>query len=179
MDRFADHDETIWTGASDCDATSAPVDPSSRPSRAGTWNIRYFPDSQEGTQSDPDKATHVSWLACAIASLEVDVLAIQEFKTTPEALEKQQQLIQLLNERTGGNWQIQLASCEPTDVQHPGFLYDGARVTGQHFRDIPLLNPDPVCSNAASPGLAGYFSVNGGPDFHFVSVHMRAGDSAT
>ncbi len=177
VDRVADHDPRVWTGADDCERVAKPS-ASSRPPRAGTWNIRYFPDSQEGQQSDADKATNVSWLACAIASLEVDVLAIQEFKTTPESQSKQQELIELLNTRTGGDWQIQLAGCQPNDVQHPGFLYDAQRVTGQHFRDVPLLNPDPVCSNDASPGFAGYFSVKGGPDFHFISVHMHSGYSA-
>ena len=174
-DRLDDYDKTVWTGDEDCDALVKPVDPSSRPPRVGTWNIRYFPDSQEGPQSDADEATDVPWLACAITSLGVDVLAVQEFKTTPEALEKQRELIDLLNSRTGGDWNIELAGCEPTEVQHPGFLYDAARVTGQHFREVPLLNPRAECSNVASPGFAGYFAINGGPDFHFVSVHYESG----
>ncbi len=176
IDRLDDYDKTVWTSDDDCDELVADAGP--RPPRVGTWNIRYFPDSSEGPQSDANKATDVPWLACAITSLGVDVLAVQEFKTTPEATEKQRELIELLNTRTGGDWQVELAGCEPTEVQHPGFLYDAARVTGQHFREVPLLNPRPECSNDASPGLAGYFSIKGGPDFHFVAVHYQAGTNA-
>lgn len=177
VDRFKDYDETAWTGAGDCEDYAPPADATSRPPRIGAWNIRYFPDSQEGPQSDADKATDVPWLSCAVASLGVDVLAVQEIKQTPESVDKQRELVDLLNSRTGGDWQLQVAGCAPNDVQHPGFLYDASRVTGEHFREVPLLNPDPVCSNDASPGFAGYFRINGGPDFHLVSVHMHSGSS--
>jgi endonuclease/exonuclease/phosphatase family metal-dependent hydrolase len=174
-DRFREHEPSTWTARSDCDDLLAARAPVSRAPRVGTWNIRYFPDSQEAAQSDEGAATDVPWLACAIATLDLDVLAIQEFKNTPEAVTKQQELIAGLNQHTSGDWQIQLAPCTPDDVQHPGFLYDASRVTGSQFREIPSLNPEPVCSNYVSPGFAGYFGIEGGPDFHFVSVHMAAG----
>jgi endonuclease/exonuclease/phosphatase family metal-dependent hydrolase len=177
-DRFVDHEPSTWTSRSDCEALLSERTESRQNPRLGTWNVRYFPDSQEQTQTDADQATDVPWLACAIASLDVDVLAVQEFKTTDTAIVKQQELVQRLNELTGGNWQLELAPCDPAEVQHPGFLYDANRVTGTQFREIPVLNPDPVCSNNASPGFAGYFSVNGGPDFHFIAVHLQAGDTA-
>jgi hypothetical protein len=41
------------------------------------------------------------------------------------------------------------------------------------------LNPDPVCSNAISPGFGGYFSIAGGPYFHLIAVHGATGDSPT
>ena len=176
VDRLDDHEPTVWTSPGDCEETSAPM--SSHAPRVGSWNIRYFPDTEEGTVTDPDDMTDVDWLSCAIASLDVDVLAVQEFKVTPEARAKQADLIELLNQRTGGDWKLETSTCEPANVQHPGFLYDGARVTGSNFREIPALNPLPECSNDASPGFAGYFSVEGGPDFHFVSVHFASGDAA-
>lgn len=177
LDRVTPHDATAWTSRSDCEQLLAERQTSSRPPRIATWNIRYFPDSIEGEQSDADKATDVAWAACAIASLDVDILVVQEIKNSDAGLEKQQELITRLNELTGGDWQLQLDQCAPKEVQHPGFLFDGSRVSGEAFREIPSLNPDPVCSNAVSPGFGGYFSVTGGPDFHLIAVHGQTGAS--
>src|SRR6188768_705624 len=177
IDRATPHDATAWTSRGDCEKLQAERASSSRPPRIATWNIRYFPDSVENEQPDPDEATDVPWLACAIASLEVDILVVQEFKNSETGLAKQQELIENLNSLTGGDWQLQLDQCAPEDVQHPGFLYDGTRVSGEEFREIPSLNPDPVCSNAVSPGFGGYFSIAGGPDFHLIAVHGATGSS--
>jgi endonuclease/exonuclease/phosphatase family metal-dependent hydrolase len=176
-DRVTPHQPSTWTSASDCEALlPKPARSSSRSPRIGTWNIRYFPDGREEPQPDAAAATDVRWLACAIASLDVDVLAIQEFKATPQALQKQRELVASLNQLTSGAWRIELASSPPPDVQHPGFLYDTRRVAATHVRDIPGLNPLPVCNNEASPGFGGYFRIEGGPDFHLIAVHLPAGD---
>lgn len=177
LDRVTPHDSSAWTSRGDCEQLLAERQASSRPPRIATWNIRYFPDSIEGEQSDADKATDVAWLACAIASLDVDILVVQEFKNSDTALVKQQELITRLNELSGGDWQLQLDQCAPKEVQHPGFLFDGSRVSGEAFREIPSLNPEAVCSNLISPGFAGYFSIEGGPDFHLIAVHGGTGAS--
>ena len=175
LDRVTPHDSTTWTSRSDCEELLAKRVPESRPPRVGTWNVRYFPDSVEGEQTDADKATDVTWVACAIASLDVDILAVQEFKNSQAGLAKQRELIEQLNALTGGDWQLELDQCTPTELQHPGFLFDASRVHGEAFREIPSLNPDPVCSNEISPGFAGYFRIEGGPDFHMVAVHGATG----
>ena len=175
LDRVTPHDSSAWTSRSDCEELLAKRVPQSRPPRVGAWNIRYFPDSVEGEQADADKATDVTWVACAIASLDVDVLAVQEFKNSELGLAKQQELIEQLNALTGGDWQLELDQCIPAEVQHPGFLFDATRVRGEAFRQVPSLNPNPVCSNEVSPGFAGYFSIEGGPDFHMVAVHGATG----
>ena len=172
-DRVSSHAASTWTSTSDCEALYKPAP--LRSPRIGTWNIRYFPDAREEPQPDAAAATDVRWLACAIASLEVDILAVQEFKATPHALQKQRELVANLNQLTSGNWRIELASSPPPDVQHPGFLYDARRVTAMHLRDIPNLNPLPVCNNEASPGFGAYFRIEGGPDFHLIAVHLPAG----
>ena len=176
LDRLDDPEPSTWTSRSDCESLLTGRTQDAEIPRIGTWNIRYFPDSQEQPQTDPGKTTDVPWLACAIASLDVDVLAVQEFKKTDIAVQKQGELIERLNELTSGDWQLQLAPCNPAEVQHPGFLYDGSRVTGTNFREIPILNPNPVCDNVASPGFGGYFKIAGGPDFHLISVHFTAGN---
>jgi endonuclease/exonuclease/phosphatase family metal-dependent hydrolase len=172
-DRVSSHEPSTWTSTSDCEALHQPA--RARSPRIGTWNIRYFPDGREEPQPDAAAATEVRWLACAIASLDVDILAIQEFKATPRALQKQRELIERLNQLTSGDWRIHLASSPPPDVQHPGFLFDARRVTAMHLRDIPSLNPLPVCNNEASPGFGAYFRIQGGPDFHLIAVHLPAG----
>jgi endonuclease/exonuclease/phosphatase family metal-dependent hydrolase len=173
-DRFDEHEPSPWTSAKACNEMSTARGPaSSRLPRIGTWNIVYFPDADEEQQDDED-GTDIDWLSCALSNLDVDILAIQEFKLTKRSQEKQAELIAQLNQRTGGDWAIELAGCAPAEVQHPGFLYDKSRVSGAHFREIPILNPYEECSNRVSPGFAAYFSIAGGPDFHMVSVHMEA-----
>jgi endonuclease/exonuclease/phosphatase family metal-dependent hydrolase len=179
LDRVTPHDDTAWTSRDDCEQRLASQPSSSRPPRIASWNIRYFPDAIEGEQTDPDEATDVEWLACAIASLDVDILAVQEFKNSEAGLAQQRALIERLNELTSGDWRLELAQCTPEDVQHPGFLFDRNRVSGSEFRTIPSLNPDPTCSNSVSPGFGGYFAISGGPDIHLVVVHGQTGASQT
>jgi endonuclease/exonuclease/phosphatase family metal-dependent hydrolase len=165
---------SIWTSRADCEERLTDREPNERAPRIGTWNILYFPDAQEEPQGDEEKATDVAWLACAMASLDVDILVVQEVKQSAAARDKQRELIDRLNEWTDGDWRIELSTCEPHDVQHPGFLYDANRVTGSQFRDVPVLSPNGECSNDVSPGFAGYFSIETGPDFHLIAVHMEA-----
>ncbi len=177
VDRVRDYDPSAFTSPEDCEAAVSEVSQGeARAPRIGSWNVRYFPDTDESPPEDAADGTNVDWLSCAITSLGVDVLAVQEFKRTARAREAQSQLIDRLNQRTGGDWQIELSSCDPEDVQHPGFVYDASRVKGSQFREIPALNPLDECSNDASPGFAGYFEIEGGPDFHMVSIHFPSGD---
>jgi endonuclease/exonuclease/phosphatase family metal-dependent hydrolase len=142
--------------------------------RMATWNVRYFPDgSEHGVEDQP---TDLDWLACSIALLDVDVLAVQEFKADARARDAVQRLLRRLGELTSRRYRLELARCEPSDVQHPGLLYDERRVTAEHLRDLPELNPDEKCSNSASPGFAAYLSFQGGPDLHVIVVHAYAGN---
>lgn len=175
LDPYADYEPNVWTSPTDCEALS-PAPAESRPPRVGTWNIRYFPDSEEQENAET-RGTHVSWLACAIASLDVDVLAVQEIKNTEKGLRKRKELLQLLNERTNGDWRLETASCAPAGVQHPGLLWNASRVSASALRDVPALNPNAECDNYASPGFAGYFEIQGGPDFHLIAVHLAVGAS--
>jgi hypothetical protein len=149
VDRVRDYDASAFTGPEDCDevVSADASNGSKREPRIASWNVRYFPDTEETPAEEPEDGTDVSWLSCAITSLGVDVLAVQEFKRTSRARDAQSELIDRLNERTGGDWRLELSSCDPEDVQHPGFLYDASRVKGSQFREIPALNPLPECSN--------------------------------
>jgi endonuclease/exonuclease/phosphatase family metal-dependent hydrolase len=174
-DRLDPPEASAWTSRGDCELLLAAHPRGERSPRIATWNVQYFPDTTEGAAASDEDGTDVQWLACAIASLDVDVLAVQEFKSTERALQKQHELIARLDQLTGGDWRIELAPCKPASVQHPGFLYDASRAIGTEFREIPLLNPELVCSNEVSPGFGAYFRIKDGPDFHFIAVHMQAG----
>lgn len=141
--------------------------------RVANWNVRYFPDGSE--HGPEDRQTDLDWLACAIALLDVDVLAVQEFKENERARASAVELIRKLNALTGRSYELELADCDRRDVQHPGFFYDTKQVSATLVRDIPELNPEPQCSNSASPGFAAYLEFKAGPDFHFVVVHAYAG----
>lgn len=169
--------DSPWASRAECEkalarAKTTRTSPSSP--RIANWNVRYFPDGSE--KGPEDQQTDLDWLACSIALLDVDVLAVQEFKENERAKASAAELIRKLNALTGRSYVLELARCDPSDVQHPGFLYDSRRVSATLLRSIPELNPEPKCSNSASPGFASYLKFKAGPDFHFVVIHAYAGN---
>jgi len=144
--------------------------------RVGTWNIRWFPDGGPGKTPHATRATDLAWLACAIATLDVDLLAVQEFKTHARARAATRELLGLLDRFTGGAWQIELDDCPNVAGQHVGLLYDGRRVQRLSGRRFDALNPHgEACKNQLRPGQGGYFRFPGGLDLHVVSVHLKSG----
>ena len=124
--------EHAWRTRSRRAATAAP--------RIGTWNLRWFP---RGTASgrDPERRTDVAWLACAIASLEVDLLAIQEVVQDVEGRAALLDLGERLDQLTGGQWRSELDDCSGSGRQHVGFLFDARRVALVGAQAIDALNP--------------------------------------
>jgi endonuclease/exonuclease/phosphatase family metal-dependent hydrolase len=114
-------------------------------------------------------------LACSIAFLDVDVLAVQEFKNTPQAQAAATQLIDSLNRRTGRRYRLELARCQSEEAARPGILYDSARANVTSFETAADLSSDKRCSDSEVPGLTAYVSLPGGPDFHLVVIHAPAG----
>jgi endonuclease/exonuclease/phosphatase family metal-dependent hydrolase len=146
--------------------------------RIGTWNVRYFPD---GTASGEDAALlqDLEWLACSIALLEVDVLAVQEFKDTPRARALATQLLDSLNRRTGRSYELELARCESDAAPRPGIIYDRGRSLLTSFETAAGAGSDARCSSSEAPGFVAYVRLAGGPDFHLVVIHAPAGDERT
>jgi endonuclease/exonuclease/phosphatase family metal-dependent hydrolase len=145
--------------------------------RFGSWNIRFFPD---GGPNGPHKPTDVDWLACAIAFMQVDVLAVQEFLapvgSAAERIEaRHRALLDRLKELTGDAWGIVLDECDPNrrDRQHVGFVFNRARVQLSRTRHVSSMNPDGGCRNLR-PGLAADVRAPGGLDLHVVSFHAKA-----
>lgn len=142
--------------------------------RIGTWNIRWFPHGAhapgKGTPTDLD------WLACAIASLDVDVLAVQEIVQDPAGRAALIDLRAKLDSLTGGTFREFLDDCTASRFQHVGFLYDARRVELRSPHVVAALNPGrSACDRSLRPGVAAYARFASGLDLHLLSVHLDSG----
>lgn len=142
--------------------------------RVATWNLHWFPDGVMPDSGARLRPTNLAWLACSIAWLGVDVLAVEEVLTHPRAKAAMQTLLSRLDELTGGDWRAEIDPCPHPDAQHQGFLYDARRVTASSLRTFDWRDGD-HCDLSMRPGYAGYFRVSGGVDFHMVAVHQKSG----
>jgi endonuclease/exonuclease/phosphatase family metal-dependent hydrolase len=169
--------KTAWASRESCQRklTSRADAPRAGVARIATWNVRWFPDGAHDRQ-DTTRRTDVEWLACAIADLKVDVLAVQEFRVHARAVDAAGRLITTLNRLTGGEYRLELSKCGSENSPRLGFLYDQRRVQGSHFEEIAELNPESKCTDDALPGYAGYFRFRGGLDLHLVAIHTYAGE---
>ncbi len=145
--------------------------------RVGTWNIRWFPDGKPGNA--PQVAgTDIPWLACAIASLDVDILAVQEIKHTPRSQTRTKELIARLDALTGGRWKLELDRCGKSVQQHVGLLYDSSAVSAEGFVQAGAVNPHGrACEKQLRPGLVGRFRAprdQGGRLLQVMSVHLKS-----
>jgi endonuclease/exonuclease/phosphatase family metal-dependent hydrolase len=142
--------------------------------RIGTWNVRWFPDGV--AKARPDRGTDVDWLACAIAALDVDVLAVQEFKQDVRGRAALLDLRRRLDELTSGRWLDALDECPGSGFQHLGFLFDSSRVELHGARALAELNPGrSACDKSLRPGFGAYARFRGGPDLSLVTVHLDSG----
>ena len=147
--------------------------------RLATWNIRWFPLGNK--PGDKPKPTNIEWLSCVIAWLDVDIIAVQEFLDTKKAKSAWKTLGHELKKKTGGKWKIDLQSCGEDDSQRVGFIWNSSRIKLSNFHDQWLMNGvsasknDP-CANYLRPGRSAYAkALDGGVDFHIVSVHLDSG----
>jgi endonuclease/exonuclease/phosphatase family metal-dependent hydrolase len=169
---------SAWTSPAACQTTLASTRPSRRPgvARIGTWNVRWFPDGSPGHAPPESGGTDVGWLACALASLDLDVLAVQEFKSNQRARARLGELLAELGRLGGGRWRAQLDDCPNLDGQHVGLLYNEERVKARAWHTYATLNPSRVaCHNQLRPGFGAYFVFPGGLDLHLISVHHKSG----
>jgi len=149
--------------------------PSGRGPRVGSWNIRWFPfGTKDG--SDPKRRTDLRWLGCAIASLDVDVLAVQEIVQNPEGRGALLDLLADLDARTRGRWKAELDDCPGSGRQHVGFLFDEGRVQVSDARELAALNPGrSACDRNLRPGFGLLARFATGREVELVSVHLDSG----
>jgi endonuclease/exonuclease/phosphatase family metal-dependent hydrolase len=149
-----------------------------RPGRAriATWNVRWFPDGSPGGLPG-ERATDVDWLACAIAKLSVDAIALQEVLLHERGRAALDHLIEALDRQTGGQWRALDDGCPP-DHPHLVLLIDGARVRVEGSRAIAELNPTgEPCGQRLRPGLFARLRFGGGLDLALVVLHLDSGTS--
>jgi endonuclease/exonuclease/phosphatase family metal-dependent hydrolase len=180
-------ERTVWTSPEGCQQVVAgggrmvPANPATL--RVGTWNIRWFPRGCPSNSTCPDKATDIPWLACTMAWMHVDLLALQEILATPDAEFSLNSLRAELDRLTGGSWQVDLQACGGTSDQHGGFLWKSARVTLLQRTDMWELNgaasgpADNACVGNLRPGRYALAQTPIGVDFHMLSVHFDSGTS--
>lgn len=170
---------SVWSGRAAClsELAARPRERESGVVRFMSYNLRWFPDGIPGKRAG-DHATDIEWLACALAASQIDVVLLQEIKTTERARRELAALAAALNRYTGGNFESRLDPCPIETSQHVGVLYDASRTRASHFQVYPGLNPhgDP-CKDQLRPGFGGYFEFPGGLDLHVISVHFKSGEN--
>ena len=179
----ADAEERVWASREECEAVVAAgcrLPKESDALRAGTWNVRWFPKGCSPSESCPENATDLDWLACAITWMDVDLLAVEEILDDPGARTAIATVVAKL-EATGEDWEVDLQACGPLKAQHVGFLWRSDRVTLTAFADVEELNGaasaggDPCSANLRPGRYAHAVGAGGGADFHVVAVHLDSG----
>ena len=143
--------------------------------RIGAWNLHWFPDGRPGNGAS-SRGADLDWLACAIAWMRVDVLAVEEIKRPPRGTEGLAALTTKLDALTSGAWRWVLDDCPRASGQHVGLLYDSRRVKLGAVATIAALNPrGGACEDELRPGLSGYFTFPGGLDLSVIAAHLKSG----
>jgi endonuclease/exonuclease/phosphatase family metal-dependent hydrolase len=175
----------VWSSAERCEtvvrAGRRMVGTRANAVRVGTWNIRWFPDG-EMHPSPTTIPTDLRWLACVITWMNVDMLAVQEIRTTTEAHTAWESVIDGIVGLGGGTWTVQVQPCGAARAQHVGFLWNTTRVTLSELNEVWQLNgaatsPSQPCAGNLRPGFHAYVKTHatGGPSFHTVVAHLDSG----
>ena len=168
-----------WVSPAQCEALLASGARALRqPGRArlATWNVRWFPDGIAGRSATPEQGTDLHWLACVIAWLDVDVLALQEVKADPVSRAKLDAVIADLDHRTSGSWLAELDQCPVNNGQHLAFLYASTKVKASGFIQYSPVNPHgSACADQLRPGLGARFTFPGGLDLQAITIHLKSG----
>src|SRR5262249_3986984 len=140
--------------------------------RFASWNLHWFPDGKRG---DEGAGADLGWLACALAWLDADVIALQEVKQTPEAQQALTTVLGELNHLTGARFTARLDDCGSRVPQHVGLMWNASRVTASAFETVAALNPHgDACANELRPGYAARMQLPGGLDLPVVSAHFHS-----
>ena len=164
-----------WRSAASCAATPPPAR-ADGPARIASWNLRWFPDGSSHGPSD--HPTDLAWMACAMASLSADAIAVQEVMLHARGRAAIEELTRRLSERTGGRWRSRFDHCPRDGRQHVGWLLDASRVVLADVRELDDVNPLGACSGRLRPGLAASARFAGGRRLTLVTVHLDSGTDA-
>lgn len=146
--------------------------------RVGSWNLHGFPDGAPGKRKKGVQRTDIAWLACSVAWMQLDVVALQGVKNHWRARAALRKLLGRLRKLTGARWQYKLDKCRGANRDHVGLLWNTRRAKSTRVGVEESLNPyKRACRSGQRPGLRGYFKARfgGGVDFHLLSVQLATG----
>lgn len=153
----------------------APRDPSR--ARLASWNLRWFPDGSSGGRPS-ETPTDLEWVACLVATLRADALAVQELVLHERGRAAVRELVALLDRHAGGSWRAIFDECPRDGRQHVGWLVDEARLEVLEIRQIDALNRHGGCARHLRPGSALRVRFGRGLDLWGISVHLDSGQEA-
>jgi endonuclease/exonuclease/phosphatase family metal-dependent hydrolase len=140
--------------------------------RFASWNLHWFPDGKPGQSGS---GADLKWLSCALGWLDADVVAVQEVKQTPEAVQALALVLGELNRATGARYTARFDDCGSRVPQHVGLIWNEARVSARDFETVAELNPHgQACESQLRPGLAARFRLPGGLDLEAVAAHFKS-----
>ncbi|HMA95313.1 MAG TPA: endonuclease/exonuclease/phosphatase family protein [Polyangiaceae bacterium] len=146
--------------------------------RIGSWNIHWFPDGVPGSPSATAAGTDLEWMACAIAWMNVDALALAEVKSKPYAEAALEQLTSRLGELTGNKYTVRVDDCPDQNGLHLAWLVSDT-VQAVDYQIHASLNPHgDACAGQLRPGLGVRLRFRGGLDLHAVAIHFKSGTTA-
>lgn len=144
--------------------------------RVAAWNVRWFPDGVPGNPSETTRATDVDWMACVLAWMQADVVALSEIKSRAYSEGALTRLTSQLDGLTSGRYKLRLDDCPDQNGQHVAFLVNEQRVAATDWQMHPSLNPNgDACAGQLRPGLGVKLRFPGGLDLHAIAVHLKSG----
>ncbi len=183
-----EQEEAIWSSGEEClaayEAGARMAKNDKDAIRLATWNIRWFPRGCSPGQSCSENATDLKWLACTIAWMQPDVLALQEILDNPDDRFSFAVVVEELEKLTDSTWASpDLNRCGAAGGQHVGLLWNQDRVSLSSLEDEEQLNGSfarfggGACAGNIRPGRYAYVKSEtaGGVDFHVASVHFDSG----
>ena len=147
-----------------CAAVAASALPGCGNIRIGTFNIRQF-----GGTRDTDMAK----LTKLVASLDADILAVQESRANQSSAELAATL-----SRGSRAYRVALSQCGGRSEMRVGFLSQTSVASRSRRREgLPELAPgdDGRCSATERPGFLGVFT-DGARSLHLLTIHFTPGN---
>ena|SRR5579883_3154373 len=129
--------------------------------RVGTFNVRRF-----GAED-----TDMTKLSKLVASLDVDVLAVQEIQSESRFRDLAARV-----SRGGRTYRVAISECGGRSAMRLGFLYDERRVALLSTKEYPELAPGGRgrCTDGERPGFVGVFR-DGARTVHLLAIHLTPG----